>query len=57
LVCPVVLTDKPGTGKYLVGEKLPMKGMPKITRADVATFMLSQLTDHRFIKKSAVIMG
>ena len=57
LVYPVLMTNNPGTGKYLVGEKLPMKGMPKITRADVATFMLSQLTDTRFIKKSPLVMG
>src|SRR6478736_4482156 len=38
LVYPTLLTNKPGTGNYKVGEKLSMKGMPKISRADVADF-------------------
>lgn len=57
LVYPVVLTNGPRTGKYKAGEKLPMKGMPKISRADVANFMLQQLTDNIFLKKTAVIMS
>ena len=57
LVCPVVLTNAPLTGKYKVGEKLLMKGMPKITRADVADFMLLQLNDNTYLKKAAVLMS
>ena len=57
LVYPVLMTDTPGTGKYKVGEKLEMKGMPKISRADVAEFMLRQLKDNTFIKKSSIIMS
>ena len=57
LVYPVLMTDTPGTGKYKVGEKLEMKGMPKISRADVAEFMLRQLNDNTFIKKSTIIMS
>ncbi len=56
LVYPVLLTNGPHTGTYKVGEQLPMKGMPKISRADVAVFMLRQLTDDTFLKKAAVIM-
>lgn len=55
LVYPVRLTNTSRTGKYTVGEKLPMKGMPKISRADVADFMLHQLTDNTFLKKSPII--
>lgn len=57
LVYPVLLTNTPGTGKYKAGEKLEMKGMPKISRADVAEFMLLQLSDNTFIKKSPIIMS
>ena len=55
LVKPVVLTDKPYTGKYKVGEKFVMKGTPKITRADVADFMLKQLNDNSYLRKSAIL--
>ena len=55
LVYPVILTNKPATGIYEAGEILPMKGMPKISRADVAEFMLRQLGDNKFSKKTAVL--
>jgi putative NADH-flavin reductase len=57
LAYPVVLTNDPGTGKYQTGEVLPMKGMPKISRDDVADFMIRQLTDNTWIKKGAVLMS
>ena len=57
LVFPVLLTNNIPTGKYKVGEKLPMKGMPKISRADVADFMLTQLNDNTFLRKCPVIMS
>jgi len=43
LVYPVLMTDTPGTGKYKVGEKLEMKGMPTISRADVAELCFDNL--------------
>ncbi|MEO6540809.1 MAG: SDR family oxidoreductase [Ferruginibacter sp.] len=55
LVHPVVLTNEPGTGKYQTGEVLPMKGMPKISRDDVADFMTRQLSDHTYVKKIAIL--
>lgn len=57
LVYPVVLTNGPGTGNYQVGEILPMKGMPKISRADVAEWMIHQLDDNTYVKKTAVLMS
>jgi putative NADH-flavin reductase len=57
LVYPVLLTDAPRTAKYKVAEKLPMKGMPKISRADVADFILLQLRDNSFLRKSPIIMS
>ncbi len=57
LVYPVVLTNTPATGKYIAAETLTMKGLPKMSRADVATFMLNQLSDNRFIKKGTSLMS
>jgi len=57
LVYPVVLTDGIATGNYKTGDKLQMRGMPKISRADVADFMLRQLTDNSFVKKSVILMS
>ena len=57
LVYPALLTNEPRTGKYKVGEKLPMKGMAKISRADVADFMVRQLADNSYIRKSPIIMN
>lgn len=55
LVYPVLLNNKPPTGKYKVGEKLSMNGMPKISRADVADFIVRQLADNSYIRKSPII--
>lgn len=57
LVYPVVLTNGPGTGHYKAGETFAMKGMPKISRADVADFMLKQVTDNTYIKKTVILMS
>jgi putative NADH-flavin reductase len=57
LVYPVVLTNGPALGTYKVGDTLPMKGMPKISRADVAEFMMRQLTDNTYQKRTAVLMS
>jgi hypothetical protein len=35
--------------------RLELKGLPKISRADVADFVLRQLNDRTFLKKGAVI--
>ena len=52
---PTLLTNGPRTGNYRAGERLALKGMPKISRADVADFVLRQLNDRAFLKKGAVI--
>jgi hypothetical protein len=43
------------TKNYRVGEDLYLRGMPKISRADVAHFMLTQLEDRTYIRKNALI--
>lgn len=52
---PVLLTDGPLTGRYRVGERLELSGMPKISRADVAHFVLSQLEARDYVRKVAVL--
>jgi putative NADH-flavin reductase len=55
LVQPAQLTDGPLTGKYRAGERLTMSGVPKISRADVAHFVLRQLDDPAYVRKAAVL--
>jgi putative NADH-flavin reductase len=55
IVYPVLLTDGPRTGRYRVGERLPLSGFPKISRADVAEFMLKELYDAAYLKRIAVV--
>ncbi len=52
IVRPGGLTDEPKTGNLLHGSDNKMlKGSPKISRANVASFMLNQLTDNTYINK------
>jgi putative NADH-flavin reductase len=55
IVYPVLLTDSPLTGRYRVGEKLALHGVPKISRSDVAHFILGELARPAFVRKTAVI--
>jgi putative NADH-flavin reductase len=55
LVYPTTLTNGPGTGEYRAGEHLELKLMSRISRADVAEFMLSRLDDTTYSRKVAVI--
>ncbi len=50
-----MLTDGPRTGQYRAGERLELKGMPKISRADVADFILGELRAPAYIRKTAVL--
>jgi len=52
---PTLLTNGPRTGNYRAAERLALKGLPKISRADVADFVLRQLDRPSFLKKGAVI--
>jgi putative NADH-flavin reductase len=57
LVYPTMLTSGPRTGRYRVGERLALRGLPKISRADVAAFLLSQVEDRRYLRKGVLISG
>ena len=55
VVCPTGLVDGPATGRYRVGERLALRGMPRIARADVAAFLLAQIEDPTFLRKQVLI--
>jgi len=55
VVCPTGLMDRPATGHYRVGERLALRGMPRIARADVAAFLLAQIDDLTFVHKQVLI--
>jgi len=54
-VYPVILTDGPRTGRYRAGERLALEGWPKISRADVADFILGELRSPAYVRKTAVL--
>jgi putative NADH-flavin reductase len=54
-VYPVLLTDGPLTGRYRAAERLDLHGMPKISRADTAHFMLAELAGPAFVRKTVVV--
>lgn len=52
-----MLTNGKRTGVYRTGEHLtPSSIIPTISRADVADFMLKQLTDDAFLQKAPGVM-
>jgi uncharacterized protein YbjT (DUF2867 family) len=55
IVYPVGLTDGPRTGRYRVGERLPLTGFPRISRADVADLLLRQVEDRSYLRKGVLI--
>jgi putative NADH-flavin reductase len=55
IVCPTMLTDGPATGSYRSGEHLELRGMPKISRADVADFIVRELADAQWVRKTVVL--
>jgi putative NADH-flavin reductase len=55
IVYPPALTNGPRTGTYSHGQTTTVRGMSRISRADVAEFMLAQLTEPGYSRKSAII--
>jgi putative NADH-flavin reductase len=51
LVYPVLLTNGPRTGAYRSGTHLKLAGLPRISRADVADFTLSQVQDPTYHRR------
>ncbi|MET8077751.1 NAD(P)H-binding protein [Streptomyces sp. NPDC005303] len=54
-VYPTMLTKGPAKGGSLVGERLPMRGNPTISRADVADFLHRAAHSTEWIHRDAVI--
>lgn len=52
IVQPARLTDGALTGRYQAGEHLKQRGMPKISRADLAHFLLNQVDDRTYVRKT-----
>jgi len=55
LVYPVTLTNGPRTGRYRAGERLTLHGLPRISRADVAEFILTQVEDATYLRKGVLV--
>lgn len=55
IVRPMGLTNGPWTGRYRVGEGLKLGRRPLISRADVAQFLLAQLSDDTYLGKAPSI--
>lgn len=54
-VRPGILTDGPLSGKVQAGENVTLKGMPQVSRADVAAFIIGELQQPRFVRKAPVV--
>ncbi|MCX5524714.1 SDR family oxidoreductase [Streptomyces bobili] len=55
VVYPTRLTHSPAKGTYRADDRLPMKGNPTISRADVAAFMHKAAQGSEWIHRTAVI--
>jgi putative NADH-flavin reductase len=55
LVRPPLLTNGPRRGSYRVGFDIPIKLFSSVSRADVAEFMLKQLTDNTYLHQAPTI--
>ncbi|HVP65237.1 MAG TPA: SDR family oxidoreductase [candidate division Zixibacteria bacterium] len=55
IVRPVALTNGPRTGKYRVGDDLRLGAGARISRADVAEFMLREFSERKWVGKAPSI--
>jgi putative NADH-flavin reductase len=55
IVHPTMLTDGPRTGTWRSGERLPLSGLPKISRGDAGAFLVSQLNDTSYIRRTVLV--
>lgn len=55
LVYPVMLTNGAHTRRYRHGERLALHGMPTVSRADVADFLLGRAVSGDYLHKIAVV--
>ncbi|GGL09910.1 hypothetical protein Sme01_32770 [Sphaerisporangium melleum] len=50
-----VLTNGPRTGRYHAGTELRLSFTAKVSRADIAEFMLTELHDNAYLHRAVVI--
>jgi len=55
IVRPTILTNGKLTKKYRKGIKLDLKGFKKVSRADVAYFILEEIRKNRYIGKPVIL--
>ena len=55
VVYPSALTNGPGTGRYRHGERLELRGLPRISRADLAEFLVRQIADTSYLRKGVLV--
>ena len=55
IVRPMILTNGPWTNDYRAGEDLKPGRHPYISRADTADFLMRQLTDDTFVRRTPAI--
>ena len=55
IVYPTGLTNGPRTENFRFGEHLPMHGLPTVSRADVAEFLIEELDDGQYVRKGVFI--
>ena len=55
IVHPTKLTDGPRTGTWRSGERLRLSALPKISRGDVGAFLVSQLNDSSYLRKTVLV--
>ncbi len=55
LVYPVTLTHGPRKGGYRIGERLTLKGLPRISRADLADCLLALVEGGTFIRRGVLV--
>jgi len=57
LVYPVTLTNGPRKGGYRIGERLALKGLPRLSRADLADCLLSLVEGGTFVRRGVLVAG
>ena len=55
LVYPTRMTDGPKTGKYKAGTFIKIPFSPRISKADVVDFMLTEMKENHFVRQTAII--
>ena len=55
IVHAVLLTDGPATGRFRAAERMTLSGFPRISRADVADFLLTAVENRSFPRQDVLL--